>query len=399
MVTRPSRLGLARLAAVALGVAVLAGACSRATYEGVELSPYVPEPYRNEVAEALRTAGDNGPTILGAITEAPEEDREALAFLVANLPPVDLATVDGAFLLETVRLAREARRAFPWGPGVPDDVYLRYVLPPRVSQEPLERWRGYLLEQLAPRLDGIGSMEEAALEVNRWCGEHVGFKPTQRRDQGVFETLASGYGRCEEMMIVHISALRSVAIPARQTWTPYWATGDNNHAWTEVWVDGEWHYAGACEPSDRLDDAWFNDSVKGAALVCSSVFGPPADGEDVYREEERYSIVNSVGHYLEPGTLVASVEARGRPARSVPVTISVWNFGALRAIARRETDADGAIDIRLGDGTYFVCAGGPSGHDWSLAEVEAGSEARVSLDLDRAPHFDAGFWLRYSEED
>ena len=389
---------LARLSAVVLAAALAAGACSRTVYEGVDLSVYVPGPYLAEVGTALDTAGDNGPAVLAALTEAPEGDREAMAFLVANLPPVDLATVDAGFLLDNVRLAREAREGFPWGVEVPEDVYLRYVLPPRVSQEPLEPWRSYFLGELKPRLAGIHSMEEAALEVNRWCGEHVGFKPTQRRDQGVFETLASGYGRCEEMMIVHISALRSVGIPARQTWTPYWATCDNNHAWTEVWVDGDWHYTGACEPSDRLDDAWFNGSVKGAALVCSSVFGPPAEGEDVYREEDRFSIVNSVGHYIEPGTLLVSVSSRGRPAGGVPVTVSVWNFGALRAIARRESDDRGDVDLRLGDGTYFVCAGGPSGYDWGLAAIDAGGETRVSLDLDQAPRFEGSFWLRYSED-
>jgi hypothetical protein len=280
---------------------------------------------------------------------------------------------------------------------VPDDVYLRYILPPRVSQEPLESFRPYFMRELGPLLTGVESMEEAAITVNRWCGDHVGFKPTQRRDQGVFETLASGYGRCEEMMIVHISALRSVGIPARQTWTPYWATGDNNHAWTEVWVDGDWHYTGACEPRDALDDAWFNDSVKGAALVCSSVFGPPAPGEDVYREEERFSIVNSIGHYLEPGTLVATVTERGRPALGVPVTVAVWNFGALRSIARRETDDSGEIRIRLGDGDYFVCAGEPGGCDWSVVTIEADGETRAALGLDDTPAFDASFWLRYSE--
>jgi hypothetical protein len=395
---RPRKAAFPGRSLLALAALLLAAGCSRTVYDGIDIAPYVPEAYRSRVIAALGAAGDNGSEVLGAITEAPEGDREALAFLVAHLPPVDLATVDGAFLLETVRLAREARETFPWGRSVPDDVYLRYVLPPRVSQEPLERWRPHLLEQLTPRLDGVDSMEEAALEVNRWCGERVGFKPTQRRDQGVFETLASGYGRCEEMMIVHISALRSVGIPARQTWTPYWATGDNNHAWTEVWVDGDWHYAGACEPSDRLDDAWFNNSVRGAALVCSSVFGPPAEGEDAYRVEERYSIVNSIAHYLEPGALRATVTAGGRPARGVPVTVSVWNFGALRAIARRETDGDGAIDLRLGDGTYFVCAGDPGGYDWGLAAIEAGAETEISLDLSDAPPFDAAFWLRYSEE-
>jgi hypothetical protein len=385
---------LVRIAAMVLAVTAVAG-CSRYRHGGVDLSDHVPQHYLRGVAAALDLAGENGAEILAAIVEAPEADREALSFLVSDLPAVDLATVGKEFLLETVRLAREARGKYPWGSTVPDDVYLSYVVPPRVSQEPLENWRPYFLEQLEGRLSGVASMEEAALEVNRWCGEHVGFKPTQRRDQGVFETLASGYGRCEEMMIVHIAALRSVCIPARQTWTPFWATSDNNHAWTELWVDGGWHYTGACEPRDALDDAWFNDSVRGAALVLSSVFGPPASGDDVYRQEERFSLVNSIGHYLDPGTLRVSVTERGRPAAGVPVTVSVWNFGALRAIARVDTDRRGDMAVSLGDGTYFVCAGGPRESGWALAEIRAGSETSLSLALRLDEPFDGQFWLRY----
>jgi len=396
--TTKRRMSLVLLLGVLAGGLALSG-CGGTRYGGVDLTRYVPAAYLDDVRRALEDAGENGPTLAAAIVEAPEEDREALSFLIAELPVVDLATVEKDFLLETVRLARKARQAFPWGATVPDEIYLHYVLPPRVSQEPLENWRPFLLGELSERLAGITSMTEAALEVNRWCGERVGFKPTQRRDQGVFETLASGYGRCEEMMIVHIAALRSVCIPARQTWTPFWATCDNNHAWTELWVDGGWHYTGACEPKDSLDDAWFAGPAKNAAIVLSSVFGSPAPGEDVYREEDRFSLVNSVSHYLEPGTLRIRATQDGRPRADVPVTVAVWNFGGLRAIARKETDADGNAEIALGDGTYFVCAGDHSGHDWSVAVIVAGQETQIKVDLAKTRPFDSEFWLRYSEED
>jgi len=238
-------------------------------------------------------------------------------------------------------------------------------------------------------------LTEAALEVNRWCGERVTFKPTSRRDQGVFETLASGYGRCEELVILHISALRSVCIPAREAWTPYWPTMDNNHAWTEVWVDGGWHYTGACEPSDALDDAWFNDTVKNAALVFSSAMGSAAPDEDAYRSEERYAIVNSTRHYTETGTLEVLVTRSGAPSASVPVTVSLWNFGALRPIARRDTGADGTTTMTMGDGDYFVCAGGPEGHDWTTVRITADDSTAVELDLDASPPFTGEFGLRY----
>ncbi len=380
---------------LAAASALALGGCGGAEYAGVELSRYVPGEYLDGVAASLERAGQNGPELLDAITRAPVSDREALAFLVANLPSVDLATATADFLLETVSLSREARERFPWGSTVPHHIYLHYVLAPRVSQERLENWRGHLLEELSPRLAGLSSMEEAALEVNRWCGEHVGFRPTQRRDQGVFETLASGYGRCEEMMIVHIAACRSVGIPAREAWTPYWATCDNNHAWTELWVDGDWHYTGACEPRDQLDDAWFNDRVQGAALVLSSTCGSAVPGEEIYREEERSSLINSISHYAEPGTLSLIVTKQDAPAIDVPATVSVWNFGALRAIARMDTDASGRAALSLGEGTYFVCAGSPGSYDWSLTEVRPRERVDLELTLDDAPPFEGDFRLLY----
>lgn len=379
---------------IALVASTLLSGCGGHEYGGVDLSEHVPERYLAEVERSLDLAGENGPEILDALISVTDDDREALSFLVAELPPVDLAMVDAEFLLDTVARARETSELFPWGEHIPRDVYLHYVLPPRVSQEPLEDWRGYLLERLRPRIEDLTSMEEAALEVNRWCGEHVEFRQTQRRDQGVFETLASGYGRCEEMMIVHICALRSVGIPARQAWTPYWATCDNNHAWTEVWVDGQWHYTGACEPRDCLDDAWFNDRVRDAPLVLSAVMGSAAEGEDVYREKERYSLVNSTGNYAATGRLSVRVSEGGRPMIEEDVTVSVWNFGALRAIARMETDTDGVARIALGGGVYFVCAGGPAAYDWRIVQVVPGTEAAVDLVPGASPPFEDEFWLR-----
>ncbi len=88
---------------LAAASALALGGCGGTEYAGVELSRYVPGEYLDGVAASLERAGQNGPELLDAITRAPESDREALAFLVANLPSVDLATATADFLLETVR--------------------------------------------------------------------------------------------------------------------------------------------------------------------------------------------------------------------------------------------------------------------------------------------------------
>src|SRR5690606_36912714 len=118
-----------------------------------------------------------------------------------------------------------------------------------------------------------------ALAVNRWFGERIGFRQTQRRDQGPLATLASGYGRCEELCIIYIAACRSVGVPARMAYCPWRAVSDNNHAWVEVLgSDGAWHFVGAAEPADKLDSAWFEGAARRAPLVVSICFGLP-EGE------------------------------------------------------------------------------------------------------------------------
>ena len=77
----------------------------------------------------------------------------------------------------------------PWPEKVSDELFLHYILPCRVTQEPLEPWRKYLFERVLPRIRHLDSMEDVALEINRWCKERFTCKPTQRRDQGIFESL------------------------------------------------------------------------------------------------------------------------------------------------------------------------------------------------------------------
>ncbi len=367
----------------------------------------LPEADRGPVQDALSLAGQNVDVLVNVLMSCPDSWLPGAAFLIANMPIEDLAVVTEEILIGNLNYAYEVRASFPWTARISESDFLHYVLPMRVSQEPLEDWRGYFLEQLRPRIENLTTLDEVALEVNRWCGERVGFKPTQRRDQGPFETLASGYGRCEEMMIVYIDACRAAGVPARQAWTPYWGFMDNNHAWTEVLgEDGDWHYVGACEPRDSLDDAWFNDSVRRANLVFSVPFGlPDEDTSDFYREQDelgaRYAILNSISHYRPSTELVISVvNNSGSPLPETRVLLSVFNFGALRPIARGETDENGIWRMIVGPGGYFISAGNQESGACTVVQVEETGamelDLRIGLGAELPPD---SFWLRYPKED
>ena len=124
----------------------------------------------------------------------------------------------------------------------------------------------FFYEQIMGRVAGM-SLWEAILEINYWCAEHATYEATDSRTASPMTMYRSGKGRCGEESTFAVTAYRSVGIAARQVYTPRWAHCDDNHAWVEVFVDGEWHFLGACEPEEVLDTGWFSGPANRAILI------------------------------------------------------------------------------------------------------------------------------------
>jgi hypothetical protein len=356
------------------------------------LAADIPPVGDNDLEQALLLAGSNRAQLEQALFACQQKPftMEAMRFLVANLPAADLGVVTAADLVQHVELAMSARAEFGYAQGYDDATWAHYVLPPRVSQEPLSPWRPYFYDQLRDEVTGSATREEAAVAINAWCGQRVTYKPTQSRDQGPLITLKSGYGRCEEEVIFFVCACRSVGIPARQAYCPYWSAGDDNHAWAEVLgSDGRWHFTGACEPAPTLDSAWFGTSVKNAPLIASVSYGLPGStdlrwGSVIVNECEeevlslqdapgaRFCLLNSTANYRQTGRITLEADVQNETAR---LGVYVFNYGALRLIARVPYRL-GAASIALGPGTYVLSTASSTGPAAMLFEVEPGVESR-----------------------
>ncbi|MCP4548271.1 MAG: transglutaminase domain-containing protein [bacterium] len=325
-------------------------------------------------------------------------EREAAEWILAWLPASDLIELTPTLLREHVHLAVLGLEEAPWRDQLPHDLWLHFVVPHRVSQEPAQSWRGRIRAELWPRVREAESMELAALEVNRWCREQATFQSTSGRDAGPLTTMARGIGRCEEEMILTICALRAVGIPARSCATPYWTFTDNNHAWVEVWADGRWFYLGGCEPDRCLGRAWFSGAARRAGFVRSVGYGEfyPSD-EPLYRVDKGSTIINTTAVYTDPISLTARLGGRYADCVEQEIYINVLNFGSLRPLAKI-TSGD---TIELGPGEYAI-TGGPVGE--LLLEVAGGrSGSVIDVILDESDLYDLdaspGFWLRYPEGD
>jgi len=348
---------------------------------------------RDLVIDSLRLSGTNIDTHLNVLLSCPDSWLPGAIFLIGNMPVEDLTVVTEEFFMDNLRIAYETRARYEWAGAISESDFLHYVLPMRVSQEPLENWRPWFSEQLGPRLETVTTHEEAVAAAFEWSGSLAGFQQTQRRDQGPFETIASGFGRCEELMILYIDALRAAGIPARQTWAPYWAMMDNNHAWTEfMGSDGTW----------QNREGWIGGPTSRTNIILSVPFGlPETDSTEIYRIQDtpgaRYAIINSIGSYRDATELTINVvDMNGNPMPETDVYISIFNFGALRPIAHGETDENGQWVLEIGAGGCFISAGNITSGACSAFQIPEVEEYEVTMTIGLGAELPPdSFWLRF----
>jgi transglutaminase-like putative cysteine protease len=284
------------------------------------------------------------------------ERREALEFLIAYMPLCDLADYDGAFFLEQVDIALKARDYFPWGKTVPDDIFRHFVLPYRVNNENLDSARTVCFHELKDRIRHL-SPADAVLEVNHWCHEKASYRGTDMRTSAPLALIRTSWGRCGEESTLATVALRAVGIPARQCYTPRWAHTESNHAWVEAWVDGKWHFIGACEPEAELDVAWFTAPARRAMMVHTNVFGPYDGPEEKNNVSTLFTRINLLEHYADTRRVnVRVVDENDRPVQGATVKCNVFNGGSLSPVYTNTTDEKGEVSLVSGKGDLFVWA-------------------------------------------
>jgi transglutaminase-like putative cysteine protease len=298
------------------------------------------------------------------------EQREALEFLYAYMPLSDLADYDGDFFLKQVDAAFQARDYFSWGKTVPEDLFRHFVLVYRVNNEYLDTARITFFEELKDRIKDM-SMYDAALEVNHWCHEKVTYRGTDARTSAPLALVRTSWGRCGEESTFATVALRAVGIPARQCYTPRWVHTDDNHAWVEVWIDGQWHYMGACEPEPELDAAWFTGPAKRAMMVHTNVFGRYNGPEEKNLETPLYSKINLLGNYADTRVVkVQIVDENNQPVEGANVQFKVYNYAEFYPIASSTTDVEGRTSIISGKGDLVIWANKDNHYGYKKSEVQ-----------------------------
>lgn len=238
----------ASLAAVALMFS-----CASDPYKG--LDPKLAADLQANIA----AAGENGKELLAAITEAPEAQKEGMAYLIAYMPEGDRDTLKADFLLEEVGWAYKARETFPWTKALPDSIFYNDVLPYASMDEHRETWRAMFWEKLYPLVDSITDVRAAIDTINKQLQYLVKVEYNTKREkpnQSPAESMRQGMASCSGLSILLTDAFRTMGIPSRIAGTPLWVSKEGNHNWTEIWIDGDWYFT-EYYPTPALNHSWF----------------------------------------------------------------------------------------------------------------------------------------------
>lgn len=311
------------------------------------------------------------------------EEREALMFLYAYMPIGDITDYSGEFYLENVKQALLTRKEMPWGKNIPNREFRHFVLPVRVNNENLDSSRTVFYRELKERVQHL-SLYDAVLEVNHWCHEKVIYTPSDSRTSSPLASVKTAYGRCGEESTFLVAALRSVGIPARQVYTPRWAHTDDNHAWVEAWVDGRWHFLGACEPEPVLDLGWFNAPASRGMLMHTKVFGRYNGPEEVMSRTAGYTEINVIDNYAPCGHAVITVVTSDNQAvKNALVDFKIYNYAEFYTVASKRTDANGQTSLSAGKGDMMVWA--TDGQKFGYSKLSFARDTTLTIVLNRKP--------------
>ncbi len=319
------------------------------------------------------------------------DEAEALRFLFGAMPLADFVDYPASLYLTYAKHAVFLWHEGPFAGRVPERLFTNYVLLHRVNNEDIADVRGLFYDRLK-NIAGTGRpMEQTVLDINYWCAHEGTYRSTDGRTQNPATMLRTAVGRCGEESTFAATALRSVGIPARQVYAPWWSHCDDNHAWVEVWCDGEWHFFGACEPEEALDRGWFVGPASRAMMVHSRWLSlEEPDGERA-GTKGAITLLNQLARYADTVRVVVHVrDEAGQPIPGMRVRFCVPNESAAGTIAVMTADENGDISLTTGRGDLYVCAGSENGL-WGEAWVLSDNGAEFRLTVKAAAPGESGW--------
>ncbi|RRN77169.1 transglutaminase domain-containing protein, partial [Pseudoxanthomonas sp. SGD-10] len=158
----------------------------------------------------------------------------------------DIDTIKADFLIDNIERAFSAWRGKELTDASTFKLFCEYVLPYRITTEPLQSWRDTYLKRFSWVADSLNhnisndAINNTARILYKLFVNTFGFeekkKPLPR--YGAMQLFQLQKGACEDIADFKVFALRSQGIPATVENIPYWATSSGKHFFTGINING-----------------------------------------------------------------------------------------------------------------------------------------------------------------
>ena len=148
----------------------------------------------------------------------------------------DIDSIKASYLIENEELAF-ADWQQPYAKGLSFEDFCEYLLPYRISVEPLQNWRAYYKQYFKNLIDSIKgkNIADAISAMTFDC--HNWFANTYNREQrtdplprlGALQLLLRKKGACEDFTGLGVLEARALGMAASEEIVPFWATSSASH--------------------------------------------------------------------------------------------------------------------------------------------------------------------------
>ena len=297
-----------------------------------------------------------------------------MAYLISTERSGALWDADPNYLLENYKVLKELFALEDYE-KYPDEFVLSYIAKTTISHEKITNYRKIFSEiGLLTYVTKYPDLLERVRQITLWTRENMTFVSTSGRTQDPLSVLQkSSIGRCGEMQVFYIAVLRTIGIPARPAWTPWWAHTDNNHAWTEMFVDGRWQYAESTSPAYNLNSTWFSASSQKTLLILARSSFPDST-DDVVSKGKNNNYVNSTRYYQNVREITLNIfDEENKPVKDAKINICAYNFSMFRPLLSVEADSTGCSKFSVGKGAFLAIAFKDSLFDYVLVPYDENS--------------------------
>ena len=175
----------------------------------------------------------------------------------------DIEYITANYLIKNIDIAFEVWNKRPWAKKYSFDEFCEYVLPYRISQEPIEDWREKYYKRYTFLLDSIYKGNDVVEAVNVVCKylKQEGLLYThipQTSPETPLFLLDNRIGKCADICNLSIYVLRALGLPVSYDFYKISPETANSHSWN-ILIDNQTKQG---IPFFFNDELWANRNIK-----------------------------------------------------------------------------------------------------------------------------------------